>query len=142
MKKYDYSIDMSRDIVSIDTSTFKSIELSSDELAGRMATNPSYEIFIKYIDDIPAGFISIMHVCTPHYEAHWIDLIAVSPEYQGNGVAKEMILYVKNYMIEYHPSSEFISALVRSSNVPSIKAFENEGFKTDGKGSFELMFFE
>ncbi|WP_028829766.1 GNAT family N-acetyltransferase [Proteocatella sphenisci] len=140
MKKYDYSIEMSRDLISIDTSTFKSITLSSDELAKRMSRNPSYEIFIKYINDVPSGFISTMHVCTPHYEAHWIDLMAVSPDYQNNGVATEMIGYVKNYMNEYHPSSEFISALVRSSNVSSLRALENQGFKTDGQGSFELVF--
>ena len=31
MKKYDYSIEMSRDIISIDTATFRSIGLSSDK---------------------------------------------------------------------------------------------------------------
>ena len=96
MKKYDYSIEMSRDIISIDTATFRSIGLSSDELSKRMSENPSYEIFIKYINDIPAGFIGIMKVSTHHYLAHWIDLMAVSPDYLGNGVARDMARYVKN----------------------------------------------
>ncbi len=142
MKKYDYSIEMSRDIISIDTATFHSIGLSSDELSKRMSENPSYEIFIKYIDDIPAGFIGIMKVSTPHYLAHWIDLIAVSPDYQGNGVARDMARYVKNYVRENYPASEFMSALVRSSNTASLRSLESEGFKPDGKGSFELLFSE
>ena len=132
MKKYDYSIEMSRDIISIDTATFRSIGLSSDELSKRMSENPSYEIFIKYIDDIPAGFIGIMKVSTPHYLAHWIDLIAVSPDYQGNGVARDMARYVKNYVRENYPASEFMSALVRSSNTASLRSLESEGFKPDG----------
>lgn len=142
MKKYDYSIEMSRDIISIDTATFRSIGLSSDELSKRMSENPSYEIFIKYIDDIPAGFIGIMKVSTPHYLAHWIDLIAVSPDYQGKGVARDMARYVKNYVRENYPASEFMSALVRSSNTASLRSLESEGFKPDGKGSFELLFSE
>ena len=142
MKKYDYSIEMSRDIISIDTATFRSIGLSSDDLSKRMSENPSYEIFIKYIDDIPAGFIGIMKVSTPHYEAHWIDLISVIPDYQGNGAAKDMARYVKNYVRENYPSSEFMSALVRSSNTASLRALESEGFRPDGKGSFELLFSE
>ena len=142
MKKYDYSIEMSRDIISIDTATFRSIGLSSDELSKRMSENLSYEIFIKYINDIPAGFIGIMKVSTPHYLAHWIDLIAVSPDYQGNGVARDMARYVKNYVRENYPASEFMSALVRSSNTASLRSLENEGFKPDGKGSFELLFSE
>lgn len=142
MKKYDYSIEMSRDIISIDTATFRSIGLSSDELSKRMSENPSYEIFIKYIDDIPAGFIGIMKVSTPHYLAHWIDLIAVSPDYQGNGVARDMARYVKNYVRENYPASEFMSALVRSSNTASLRSLESEGFKPDEKCSFELLFSE
>ena len=142
MKKYDYSIEMSRDIISIDTATFRSIGLSSDELSKRMSENPSYEIFIKYINDIPAGFIGIMKVSTPHYLAHWIDLIAVSPDYQGNGVARDMARYVKNYVRENYPASEFMSALVRSTNPASLRSLESEGLKPDGKGSFELLFSE
>ena len=107
-----------------------------------MSENPSYEIFIKYINDIPAGFIGIMKVSTPHYLAHWIDLIAVSPDYQGNGVARDMARYVKNYVRENYPASEFMSALVRSSNTASLRSLESEGFKPDGKGSFELLFSE
>lgn len=140
MKKYDYSYKMSQDIINIDTLTFKDITISPDALSLRIADNNSYEIFVKYMDEIPIGFIGIMYVCTPHYEGAWIDLLAVCPQFQGKGIATNMISSVKDYISDTQPHIEFMSALIRSSNSPSLRAVEKAGFKDDGKGNFKLVF--
>ncbi|MGB5824739.1 MAG: GNAT family N-acetyltransferase [Proteocatella sp.] len=140
MKKYDYTNQMSADIIKIDASTFKDITLAPDQLSLRMSANDSYEIFVKYSNNSPVGFIGIMYVNTPHYNGAWIDLIAVCPEEQGKGMAAFMISYVKDYISDNRPDTEFISALARSTNLPSLKAFKKEGFANDGKGNFELLF--
>lgn len=131
---------MSADIIKIDALTFKDITLSPDELSLRMKKNDSYELFVKYSNNSPVGFIGIMYVNTPHYSGAWIDLIAVCPEEQRKGMAAFMISYVKDYISDNRPDTEFISALARSSNESSLKAFRKEGFSNDGKGTFELLF--
>lgn len=140
MKKYDYSMKMSKDIIHIDSLTFKDISITPEELSLRIRKNKSYELFVKYIDDIPAGFIGIMYVSTPHYEAAWIDLLAVIPEFQGKGLGKAMIDYVKCYLCSSDKNVEFISALIRGTNYASLGAAKAQGFSEDGKGDFKLLF--
>lgn len=140
MKKYDYSMKMSKDIIHIDSLTFNDISITPEELSLRMRKNKNYELFVKYIDDVPAGFIGIMYVSTPHYEAAWIDLLAVSPDFQGNGLGKTMIAYVKCYLCSSDKNIEFISALIRENNYASLGAAKAQDFSEDGKGNFKLLF--
>lgn len=146
MKKYDYSLKMSQDLINLDALTFKDITLDADSLAKRMKQNSAYELFIKYIADEPAGFIGIMYVSTPHYNAAWIDLMAVNPKFQNKGIAKEMITFIKASLSAEKNSLknnvEFISALIRKSNIASLSAAKSQGFKSDGNGDFELLFLD
>lgn len=146
MKKYDYSLKMSQDLINLDALTFKDITLDAANLSKRMKQNFAYELFIKYIADEPAGFIGIMYVVTPHYNAAWIDLMAVNPKFQNKGIAKEMINFIKTYLSSEKNSRknnvEFISALIRKSNIASLNATKSQGFKSDGNGDFELLFLD
>lgn len=142
MKKYDYSLKMTQDLIDIDMLTFKDITLNAADLTKRMKQNKAYELFIKYIDNEAVGFIGLMYVNTPHYNAAWIDLMAVTPKFQNKGIAKEMIKFSKAYLISEKNNVEFVSALIRKSNLSSLSAAKSQGFKSDGKGDFELLFLD
>lgn len=142
MVQYDFTIKMSEDIILIDSETFNDISICGLDLLQRLSTSSNYEVFIKYIANIPVGFIGLMHVDTPHYSGTWIDLIAVRPDFQKQGFAKEMIDFSKKYISETRPDSEMMSALVRKGNFSSNYAFKSSAFKNDGNGDFELLFFK
>lgn len=142
MKKYDYTINMSQDIIDIDAATFKDISLTASELSLRIKKNPSYELFVHYVNNTPAGYLGLMYVTTPHYEGAWIDLLAVHPNFQNKGIGKYMIDQAKSYIKDEKSSIEFISALIRKHNLPSLNAAKSQGFRSDGNGDFELLFYD
>lgn len=141
MKKFDYSIKMAEDIILIDQETFKEISLSPKDLCAKMENTLNYITFVCYDKETPVGYIGLMLTTTLHYKAAWVDLIGIRPSYQSQGYGKAMLekasLYLKDRSLG---SLEFISALVRTSNFPSLKAFEKNQFYTDEKGDFKLLF--
>ncbi len=137
---YDNSEKMSEDIIFIDKNTFGEITCTAQELSEKLSELSNYHTFVFYTGDTPCGYIALLHVCTLHYEAVWIDLMAVRPEFQGKGIAQKMVAESKDYCRAAYPNAEFMSALIRTSNLASLGAATKQGFSTDGKGSFELLF--
>ena len=137
---YDYTEKMTEDIIRIDRETFGEISVSAAELAEKLENSSNYSVFVDYQENVFRGFIALLKASTLHYDAVWIDLMVVLPAYQGQGIAQEMIAEVKRHASERFPQAEFISALIRQSNLASIGAASKQGFAPDGKGSFELLF--
>jgi len=102
----------------------------------KLLKNQQYSIWIAYLDEKPVGFIGMMSVCTLQYEAFWVDLIGVLPEYRNRGIARKMIEFGKKSVKKSNP--DFISALIADENISSQKAFQNSKFEKDKK--FHLFF--
>ncbi len=134
--KYDYSEKMAQDLIRIDNDSFKEIKYDIDELNKRMKNSSQYEIYIKYSDDIAVGYVGILEVQNPHYNAVWIDLIAVSPKHRDNKIGKELL---REVMSEVNKRGiRHFTVLVRENNISSMMLFKSMGFKQE-KNSFALL---
>ncbi len=142
LKEFDYSPAMAEALRSIDRETFCGITLSPEELIEKLKASPAYSVFVDYLDEKPTGYITLLSVRTLHYDAVWIDLMAVLPAFQSKGIAQRMIAEAKHRIRTKFPSAEFVSALVRTTNAASLGALKHAGFSADGKGAFELLFLE
>lgn len=136
VKKFDYSLTMAADIIAIDRETFQDITMSKEVLCQTLSNWKNYDIYISYINDKATGFIGLMKAITPHYQGWWIDLLAVIPEKQGNGIGSKLIAFAKE---NYKTEDNVITALIRKNNGSSIKAAERNGFKTDMDINFGLF---
>lgn len=122
-------------ILVIDGETFRDCTRTAQEILEQVI-RPEYPAWIAYRDGTAVGFMCLMHVKTLHYTACWVDLIAVLPGHQGRGIARKLIEAAEDHCRK--AGSEFISALVRSDNTPSLAVFRNRGFEPMGDG-FQLM---
>lgn len=81
IKKFDGTIEMVRDVMTIDNESFKDIDCSAETLCKRLEKNKQYELYVKYEKDIPIGYLGLLYVANLHYDGVWVDLIAVRKEW-------------------------------------------------------------
>lgn len=136
---YDYSESMSRDILFIDKHSFNEIPYSTLELSNRMKKTPNYSIYVKYINEEPVGYIGLLDVQTPHYSGVWVDLIAVVKQYQNQKIAQHMLKDIIEILSE--KNVHLFTALVRETNISSLKAFKKNIFKEENN-SFKLLYLD
>lgn len=115
-------------IIAIDRLTFNACPYSAKELLEKVNFE-SYPLYVAEIECQIVGFIAFMKVQTLHYSGLWTDLVAVHPDHTCKGIACALIHVGEKLASDMR--IDFRSALVRDDNVPSIKAFENEGYKWD-----------
>ena len=105
----------------------------------RMKNASNYCIYVKYIKSIPVGYIGLLEVQNPHYHGVWIDLIAVSKQYNNQNIAQNMI---KSIVEKFNNKGiNLFTALVKETNKPSLKVFEKNQFKGES-ACFKLLCLE
>ncbi|MCY7007763.1 GNAT family N-acetyltransferase [Fusobacterium simiae] len=131
IKEFDGSQKMMEDIIYIDNKSFKDIDASTDELCERIAKNKQYQLFVKYIQNIPVAYLGILYMSNLHYDGAWVDLIAVVEEHRNKGIGKELLKFAENKVME--KKGTVITGLVRKDNFSSSTMFLKSDFKSNEK---------
>ena len=132
IKEFDGSRKMMEDIIYIDSKSFKDIDSDVDELCERIKKNKQYELFIKYIQNIPVAYLGILYMSNLYYDGAWIDLIAVVEEHRNKGIGRELLKFAENKVKE-KKGAVVLTGLVRKDNVSSSTMFLNSNFKPSDK---------
>ena len=131
IKEFDGSQKMMEDIIYIDSKSFKDIDSDIDKLCKRIKKNKQYELFIKYIQNIPVAYLGILYMSNLYYDGAWIDLIAVVEEHRNKGIGRELLKFAENKVKE--KKGTVLTGLVRKDNVSSSTMFLNSNFKPSEK---------
>ena len=131
IKEFDGSQKMMEDIIYIDSKSFKDIDVSTDELCERIKKNKQYQLFIKYIQNIPVAYLGILYMSNLYYDGAWVDLIAVVEEHRNKGIGRELLKFAENKVKE--KKGVVLTGLVRKDNVSSSTMFLNSNFKPSEK---------
>ena len=131
IKEFDGSRKMMEDIIYIDSKSFKDIDSDIDELCKRIKKNKQYQLFVKYLQNIPVAYLGILYMSNLHYDGAWIDLIAVVEEHRNKGIGKELLKFAENKVKE--KKSTVLTGLVRKDNFSSSTMFLNSNFKPSEK---------
>ena len=131
IKEFDGSQKMMEDIIYIDSKSFKDIDSDIDELCKRIKKNKQYQLFVKYLQNIPVAYLGILYMSNLYYDGAWIDLIAVVEEHRNKGIGKELLKFAENKVKEKKGTA--LTGLVRKDNFSSSKMFLNSNFKPSEK---------
>ena len=132
IKEFDGSRKMMEDIIYIDSKSFKDIDSDIDELCKRIKKNKQYQLFVKYLQNIPVAYLGILYMSNLHYDGAWIDLIAVVEEHRNKGIGRELLKFAENKVKE-KKGAVVLTGLVRKDNVSSSTMFLNSNFKPSEK---------
>ena len=131
IKEFDGSRKMMEDIIYIDSKSFKDIDSDIDKLCERIKKNKQYQLFIKYIQNIPVAYLGILYMSNLYYDGAWVDLIAVVEEHRNKGIGKELLKFAENKVKEKKGTT--LTGLVRKDNFSSSTMFLNSNFKSSEK---------
>ena len=131
IKEFDGSQKMMEDIIYIDSKSFKDIDSDIDELCKRIKKNKQYQLFVKYLQNIPVAYLGILYMSNLHYDGAWGDLIAVVEEHRNKGIGKELLKFAENKVKE--KKGTVLTGLVRKDNFSSSTMFLNSCFKSSEK---------
>ena len=131
IKEFDGSRKMMEDIIYIDSKYFKDIDSDIDKLCERIKKNKQYQLFVKYLQNIPVAYLGILYTSNLHYDGAWIDLIAVVEEHRNKGIGKELLKFAENKVKE--KKGTILTGLVRKDNFSSSTMFLNSNFKSSEK---------
>ena len=131
IKEFDGSQKMMEDIIYIDSKSFKDIDSDIDELCKRIKKNKQYQLFVKYLQNIPVAYLGILYMSNLYYDGAWIDLIAVVEEHRNKGIGKELLKFAENKVKEKKGTA--LTGLVRKDNFSSSTMFLNSNFKPSEK---------
>ena len=91
----------------------------------------THSLWVAEAQDEIVGFVSAFMTPARDGQTRWeIDLIAVEPAYQGQGIGGELI--AKTYR-DGQVRAPVARALIRVDNLPSQRAFRRMGFSSDGE---------
>lgn len=136
VRPFNGTLEDARAIIEIDGKTFKECPYEADEIMA-ICMDESNFVYVAEIEEAIIGFIAFMKVRTLHYRGLWIDLIAVNPDYQNQGIASHLISVGEDLAEQL--KVDFRSALIRTDNQGSISAFEKNDFWRDNQ-PFNLFF--
>lgn len=128
IRKSTLTEDELSDIIAIDRLTFKECPYSAKALLEKINFD-TYLLYVAELEGEVVAFIAFMKVQTIHYSGLWTDLVAVHPDYTCKGIARALINAGEKLAADM--GVDFRSALVREDNIPSIKAFESQGYAWD-----------
>ena len=131
IKEFDGSRKMMEDIIYIDSKSFKDIDSDIDKLYERIKKNKQYQLFVKYLQNIPVAYLGILYMSNLHYDGAWVDLIAVVEEHRNKGIGKELLKFAENKVKE--KKGTVLTGLVRKDNFSSSTMFLNSCFKSSEK---------
>ena len=131
IKEFDGSRKMMEDIIYIDSKSFKDIDSDVDELCERIKKNTQYQLFVKYLQNIPVAYLGILYMSNLYYDGAWIDLIAVVEEHRNKGIGKKLLKFAENKVKE--KKGTVLTGLVRKDNFSSSTMFLNSNFKPSEK---------
>ena len=131
IKEFDGSRKMMEDIIYIDSKSFKDIDSDIDKLCERIKKNKQYQLFVKYLQNIPVAYLGILYMSNLYYDGAWIDLIAVVEEHRNKGIGKKLLKFAENKVKE--KKGTVLTGLVRKDNFSSSTMFLNSNFKPSEK---------
>ena len=131
IKEFDGSRKMMEDIIYIDSKSFKDIDSDIDELCEIIKKNKQYQLFVKYLQNIPVAYLGILYMSNLYYDGAWIDLIAVVEEHRNKGIGKKLLKFAENKVKE--KKGTVLTGLVRKDNFSSSTMFLNSNFKPSEK---------
>ena len=132
IKKFDGTIEMLEDVMTIDNESFKDIDCDAETLCKRLEKNKQYELYVKYEKDIPIGYLGLLFVANLHYDGVWVDLIAVRKDWQNKGIGQELLKFAQERAKEN--GVDTITGLVKRENISSSAMFKKEKFNYDETG--------
>ena len=130
IKEFDGSRKMMEDIIYIDSKSFKDIDSDIDELC-EIKKNKQYQLFVKYLQNIPVAYLGILYMSNLYYDGAWIDLIAVVEGHRNKGIGKKLLKFAENKVKE--KKGTVLTGLVRKDNFSSSTMFLNSNFKPSEK---------
>ena len=88
--------------------------------------NPNYTTFVAVVDDVPAGFVSV--VLNHENKSGEIDLLAVDPDYQGHNIGTKLNLHALDFMKESGMVFAEVGTGGDPGHAPARRAYEKAGF--------------
>tara|TARA_R110002049_G_scaffold260851_4_gene436847 strand:+ start:671 stop:1096 length:426 start_codon:yes stop_codon:yes gene_type:complete len=108
-------------------------KVSEDVLKSRFdeMKNQNYECAGIYLKNDLIG-VSGLWFCTRHYMGKSVELdhVYIAPEHRGNGIGKQFMKWIYNYVKQKGCNSVELNTYVQ--NYPSHKFYYNEGFEILG----------
>jgi len=108
-------------------------EVSEELLKSRFdeMKHQNYECAVIF-DGIKLVGVTGLWFCTRHYVGKSVELdhVYIIPEHRGNGLGKQFMTWINNYVIERGCKSIELNTYVQ--NYPSHKFYYNEGFEILG----------
>jgi ribosomal protein S18 acetylase RimI-like enzyme len=125
-------------LLAVEKETFTESPYSADELV-YLLTNGEQRAWLAILEGEVTGFVLAFPTCTLH-GCNWeVDLLAVQPAYQGQGIATELIKAAVEGAGEH--SLDIVRALAATDNTASQRAFTKAGFIPD-KAVYDLLLYE
>lgn len=132
IKKFDGSMEMIKEVMLIDSESFKDIDCDAETLCRRMERNKQYELYVYYEDGVPVAYLGLLYVCNLHYDGMWVDLIAVREKYRNKGIGKLLLKFAEEKATKENLGA--VTGLVKRENLSSSAMFRGRKFGYDETG--------
>ncbi len=86
-------------------------------------------LYVGSVDDRVAGFLAVLESSMENRPYAAIDLIGVSPEYQGRGVGTAL---VRRFVEDWRERAKELRVGTQAANVQSLRFYERNGFRAVG----------
>ena len=126
IKKFDGSMEMIKNVILIDSESFRDIDCDAETLCRRMERNKQYELYVYYEEGVPAAYLGLLYVCNLHYDGMWVDLIAVREKYRNKGIGKLLLKFAEEKAKEQNLGA--VTGLVKRENLSSSAMFRKREF--------------
>lgn len=125
IREFNYTLKDAKQLKEIDQLTFNDCKYNKQEII-KISRQPQNKILLAEYNDMIVGFISLLHVETLHYHGLWVDLIAVSPNFQNMGIGEHLLESAIKYGKKLNVA--IVSGLVAKNNYSSTKVFKKKNF--------------
>lgn len=132
IKKFDGSMEKIKEVMLIDSESFRDIDCDAEMLCERMERNKQYELYIYYENDVPVAYLGLLYVCNLHYDGMWVDLIAVREKYRNKGIGKKLLKFAEEKAEKENLGA--VTGLVKKENLSSSAMFRGREFGYDETG--------
>jgi len=90
-------------------------------------TSPDRDVFVAVVDDRPVGFVAVA-LDAYHPRMGAVDMIAVDPEYQRRGIAREMMAFAADHMRRSGMDIAVVETGGDPGHAPARHAYESAGY--------------
>lgn len=94
-----------------------------------------HRYYIAYKESVPCGYVSISE---HEDQIFMLNKIYLLPSYQGQGIGRELIDFVKAYALEHSATDKASVTLHVNRNNKAKQFYEHLGFRIDSAGDFDI----